>query len=172
MKKSVLILFFFAIALSSVAQTTKEFKAGHAFTISLPDYMSRAVGLNNAAAIQYKSVVKDVAGFIIYDLKEELVLAEMNFTSAREFFDSFIEDFLADQENRKLSEPVSQTKNGINIVEADVTYYDKDAEMDIYYLVGVVETKKSFYKVLSWSGADKKDTFKSDFQKILYSLKD
>lgn len=172
MKKSVLILFFLASAFCSVAQTTKEFKAGHSFTISLPEYMSRTVGLNNAAAIQYKSAVKDVAGFIIYDLKEELALAEMNFTSAREFYDSFIEDFLADQEDRKLSEPISQTKNGINIVEAEVTYFDKEAEIEIYYLVGVVETKKSFYKVLSWSGADKKNTFKSDFQKILYSLRD
>jgi hypothetical protein len=57
-------------------------------------------------------------------------------------------------------------------VEAEVTYFDKEAEIEIYYLVGVVETKKSFYKVLSWSGADKKNTFKSDFQKILYSLRD
>lgn len=172
MKKTVLIISLLTIAFCSGAQGMKEHKAGHIFSVSLPEYMSRTIGLNDAAAIQYKSAVKDVAGFIIFDTKEELALAEMNFTSAREFYDSFIDEFLADEENRKASEPLVQTKNGINIVEADFTYYDKEAEIEIYYLVGVVETKKSFYKVLCWSAASEKDTFKGDFQKILYSLKD
>jgi hypothetical protein len=39
-------------------------------------------------------------------------------------------------------------------------------------LVGVVETKTAYYKVLSWAVAENKDKFKADFQKILYSLKD
>lgn len=172
MKKIVFTLLFLIGTFYSIAQVMKEYKGGHTFTVSLPDYMTKTVGLNDAAALQYKSEAKDVAGFIIFDTKEELTLAELSFSSAREFYDSFSGDFLADEENRKASEPVMQNKNGINIVEADFSYYDKDAEAEIYYLVGVVETKKSFYKVLSWSAASLKDTFKSDFQKILYSLKD
>lgn len=172
MKKPLLLLYFLTSTLCSVGQTTKEYTAGHTFIISLPDYMSKTVGLNNAAAIQYKSAVKDVAGFIIFDTKEELALAEMNFTSSKEFYESFIEDFLVEQENRKVSEAISKSKDGINFIEADLTYYDKDAEIEIYYLIGIVETKKSFYKILSWSAAEKKNTFKSDFQKILYSLRD
>jgi hypothetical protein len=39
-------------------------------------------------------------------------------------------------------------------------------------LVGIVETKTAYYKVLSWAAAENKDKFKADFQKILYSLKD
>jgi hypothetical protein len=164
---------FILIAFCSVAQTTlKEHKAGHVFTIGLPTYMSKTIGLNDVAAIQYKSEVKDVAGFVIFDTKEELALAELSFVSIREFYDSFMEDFLVDQERRKVSEPVSKTIGGINFIEADMTYYDEEAQLEIYYLVGVVETKKSYYKVLSWSAAEKKDTFKSDFQKIVYSLKD
>jgi hypothetical protein len=167
-----LLLAALAIVFGSEAQTMNEHKAGHVFTISLPDYMSRTVGLNDVASIQYKSDVKDVAGFVIFDTKEELAIAELNLSSIREFYDGFIMDFLADQENRKISEPVAQTKAGLNFIECDATYFDKELEAEVYYHIGVVETKKSFYKVLAWCSADKKDEFKKDFQKILYSLKD
>ena len=55
------------------------------FTVNLPDYMSKTGGINNAATIQYQSVVKDVYGFVILDTKEELSLVEMNFGSVNEF---------------------------------------------------------------------------------------
>jgi hypothetical protein len=155
------------------AQTNlKEYKAGHVFTVSLPDYMNKTVGLNSAAAIQYKSAVKDVYGFIIVDTKEELSLAELTYSSINEFYEGFIPDFLKEEEKRNVSEPVYQKKGNINFVECDVTYFDKDAKADIYYLVGIVETKLSFYKVLAWSTVENKGKFKADFQKIIYSVKD
>ncbi len=150
----------------------KEYKAGHSFNISFPEYMTRTMGLNSASAIQYKSVVKDVYGFVIFDTKEELQLVDMKFSSISEFYENFISDFLTDEENRKVSKPKAKSKGGINFIESDFTYYDKDAEAEIYYLVGIVETPKSYYKVLSWSTADNKSKFKSDFQNILYSLRD
>lgn len=171
-QSTILILFFLSLSCTYGQTKLKEFKAGHSFTISLPEYMSKTVGINSASAIQYKSVVKDVYGFVIFDTKEELQLAEMNFASIDEFYESFISDFLADQENRKVSKPKAKSLGENKFMECDLTYYDKEAEMEIYYLVGIVETKTSFYKVLSWSAADKKDKFKADFQAILYSLKD
>lgn len=172
MRKLILLFITLSAVTVSGAQTLKEYKAGHVFTIGIPDYMTRTVGLNDVASIQYKSDEKDVAGFVIYDTKEELQLAALSFSSVREFYDGFIGDFLADQENRKISDPVSQTKGETHFIECDATYYDKELKTEIYYHVGVVETKKSFYKVLGWSSADKKDECKKDFQKILYSLKD
>ncbi len=165
-----LILF---ISTAILAQTNlKEYKAGHSFNISLPDYMSKTMGLNSASTIQYKNVVKDVYGFVILDTKEDLALVEMNYGSAIEFYEDFIKDFLKDEEKRKVSKPQSQKKGEINFVESDISYYDKEAKTEIYYLVGIVETKTAFYKVLSWATLENKDKFKSDFQKILYSLKD
>ena len=164
---------FLFIITTALAQTKlKEYKAGHVFYVSLPDYMSKTSGLNSSSTIQYKSTVKDVYGFIIEDNKEELALAEIKYTSISEFYEDFIKDFLKDEEKRKVSSPKNQKKGAINFIECDITYYDKDAEMDIYYLVGIVETRTSFYKVFSWSAAENKDKFKADFQKILYSLRD
>ncbi|WP_166921347.1 hypothetical protein [Flavobacterium poyangense] len=169
-------LFMLALTFVSAkvsAQTKmKEYKAGHTFTVSLPDYMNKTVGINASSAIEYKSEVKETYGFVIYDLKEDLALVELNYSSTSDFYDDFMKEFLKDVEKKTVSAPVTKKINDTNFLEVDISYFDKDAAMDIYYLVGIVETKKAFYKVFSWTSTEHKDKFKGDFQKILYSLKD
>ena len=163
----------FLISISSYSQTIlKNYKIGHSFDLNIPDYMSRTVGLNESAAVQYKNEVKDVYSFVIEDIKEELLLADLNFTSINEFYENFIKDFAKDEKSREVSKAIETKKNNINFIEADVTYLDSEANVQIYYLLGIVETKTSFYKIISWTAAESKDKFKEDFRKILYSLKD
>lgn len=155
------------------AQTNlKEYKVGHVVSVSLPDYMSKTMGLNSSSILQYKSTVKDVYGFIIEDNKEELTLVEMNYSSINEFCEDFAKDFLKDEKKKTFSYPEYKKIGDINFAEFDATYYDKEVKTEIYYLIGIVETKTSYYKVLSYTSKENKDKFKADFQKILYSLKD
>ena len=175
MKKTITILII-ALLLTNTAifaqATFEEYKAGHVFYISLPDYMSKTAGLNNAAIIQFKNVIKDVAGFVIEDNKEELKLAEINYTSINEYYEDIIKDFAKDVEKRAVSEPKSKKIGETNFVETDVTYHDKDANIDIYYFIGLAETATAYYKVFCWGTLENKDKYKADFQKTLYSLKD
>jgi len=171
MKKISIMLVLFAT--SSFSQTIlKEYDGGHSFKISFPDYMSKTGGLNNSAAIQYKNAVKDVYGFVIFDTKEELSLVDLNYSSLNEFYEEFINDFLKDEDKRTISAPSSKQIGTINFIECDASYYDKESKTEIYYLVGIAETKTSFYKIISWSSLDNKEKFKADFQKIVYSIKD
>jgi hypothetical protein len=175
MKKIITILSInlFVMSTSLFAQSNlKEHKAGHVFYISFPDYMNKTIGINDAAVIQFKNAVKDVYGIVIEDNKEELALAELNYSSITEFYEDFIKDFVKDEEKRNVSNPIYIKKGEINFAESDLTYYDKEVKSEIYYLVGIVETKSAYYKVLSWSTATNKDKFKADFQKALYSLRD
>jgi hypothetical protein len=172
LKNIVLAVFLFSVTFPFAQTGTKPLTVGHPVTISIPDYMNRTVGINSSALIQYKSEVKDVYGFVIEDLKEELKLAEMNYAGINDFYEEFIKDFLEGEEKITQGKPLASQKGGINFIEADISYYDKEAEADIYYLIGIVETKTSFYKVLSYSTLENKANFKADFQKILYSLKD
>ncbi len=174
MKKTatVFVMMMAFLSMPVFSQTkVKEYKVGHIFNVSLPDYMNKTAGLNSAASIQFKNTIKDVAGFIIEDNKEELRLAEMTYGSITEFYDDFIKDFLKDEE-KKISKPFSKKVGKTNFIETDVIYFEKESKVELYYFVGIVETPTAFYKILCWSTAENKDKFKSDFQKILYSLKD
>ncbi len=174
MKKTatVFVMMMAFLSMPVFSQTkVKEYKVGHIFNVSLPDYMNKTAGLNSAASIQFKNTIKDVAGFIIEDNKEELRLAEMTYGSITEFYDDFIKDFLKDEE-KKISKPFSKKVGKTNFIETDVIYFEKESKIELYYFVGIVETPTAFYKILCWSTAENKDKFKSDFQKILYSLKD
>ena len=173
MKKTIIALVsLFAVNFSFSQTVMKPHTIGHPIYISLPDYMTRTIGLNDDASIQFKNEVKDVAGFVIEDNKEELKLAEMTYSSINEFYDEFIKEFVKGEEKLQQSKPVSKKSGDISFIEADVSYFDKDAETEIYYLIGIVETKTAYYKVLSYCSLENKAKFKADFQKILYSLKD
>lgn len=161
------------VTTTTFAQTTmKEYKAGHVFNVSLPDYMTRTTGLNDAATIQFNNTVKDIAGFIIFDTKDELELVQMKFSSVNEFYDVFIKDFLKGQKNRTISQPSFQTIGDNKYVECEASYYSKESKIDIYYYIGIVETKNAYYKLLCFGGMDSKEKYKADFQKTLYSIKD
>jgi len=155
------------------AQTAmKTITVGHPFTISMPAYMTRTIGVNTSAALEYKNTVKDVFGFVIIDDKESLRLAEVSFSGVTEFYEDFIKDFIEGEEKVNQSKPQVKQSGAIKFLEADLSYYDKDAKAEIYYLVGMVETDKAYYKVLSYCTLENKAKFKEDFRKILYSLKD
>jgi hypothetical protein len=176
MKTKTVIFLFMAVSLAlsnTLAQTKmKSYKAGHAFELNLPDYMTKTSGLNDAAIIQFNNSVKDIAGFIIIDTKEDLELVEMKFTSVTEFYDFFIKDFIIDQKDRKISEPILKTIGDYNYIECDASYYDEESKIEIYYFIGIVETKTTFYKLLCFGGIVSKEKYKADFQNILYSIKD
>jgi predicted lysophospholipase L1 biosynthesis ABC-type transport system permease subunit len=99
MKKYLYLLAFIVLAGNKMnAQTNmKELKVGHEFFVSLPDYMIKTSGLNSSSAVQFKSEVKDVYGFIIEDNKEEMALVDIVYTSIGEFYEDFIKDFLLDE---------------------------------------------------------------------------
>lgn len=164
------LLFIFA---GTIAQTTfKEQKVGHIFYVSLPDYMTKTTGQNDDAVIQFKNTIKDIAGFIIEDNKEEMLLADLKFTSVDEYYQNFIKDFLLKEKKRTVSEPSSKTIGDVKFISCDASYYDKELKSEIYYFVGLAETKDSFYKLLCYGGMECKEKYKADFEKILYSIKD
>lgn len=163
----------FTLSISIFAQTNmKNYKAGHAFEVSIPDYMTKTTGLNDDATFQFHNSVKDIAGLIIVDTKEDLELVELKYSNAQEYFESFIDNFLVKQKNRVISAPMIQSFDNVDVIECDASFYSKESKIDIYYLVGVAETKNAFYKLLCFGSLEDKEKYKSDFQKILYSIKD
>ena len=166
MRTVLLVIAFLSFSTLSFSQTQmKSYTVGHPFTISLPDYLNKTTGINPNSSIQYKSEVKGIYGFVIEDLKEDLKMAEINYANATEFYEDFIKEFSEGEEQVKKSNPIVQNKGTATFLEADFSYFDKEAKEEIYYLVGIVETKTSFYKVLTYCALGDKAKYKEDFKK-------
>ncbi len=175
MKPSNIIQILFITLISNISFGQTKFiqqKAGHIFYLDIPDYMTKTVGLNDVASIQYKSSVKDIYTIAIEDSKEDLAILEIHYSTINEFQEEFANDFLNNEDKRTISKAIFKSKDNTNFAEFEASYFDKDAQIEIYYLIGIIETKTHFYKVLSWTTMENKDKYKADFQKIIYSLKD
>ena len=158
---------------STFAQTTlSTVKTGHTVSFSVPDYMSRTTGINDASFLQFKSIPKDVYTFIIEDSKAELDLVEMKFSSVMDFYEFFIKDFLISEKKRKVNAPVSFTKDNVNYVQTELTYYDKDSKFDIYYNITIAETAGYFYQILSYTSEENSVNVKADLTALGSSLKE
>ena len=158
---------------SSFAQTTfNTVKTGHTVSFSVPDYMSRTTGINDVSFLQFKSIPKDVYTFMIEDSKVELDIVEMKFTSVMDFYEFFIKDFLISEKKRKVNTPVSFTKDDVNYVQTELTYYDKDSKFEIYYNITIAETAGYFYQILSYTSEENSVNVKADLTALGSSLKE
>jgi hypothetical protein len=72
---------------------------------------------------------------VIEDSKEELAIAAIFYASIQEFQEEFEKDFIKDEEKRTSSKPLFTAKNDIKFVEYDVSYYDSELKIEVYYLV-------------------------------------
>ena len=161
------------ISSSAFAQTTfNTVKTGHTVSFSVPDYMSRTTGVNDASFLQFKSIPKDVYTYMIEDSKAELDLVEMKFTSVMDFYEFFIKDFLISEKKRKVSAPVSLTKDGVNYIQSELTYFDKDSKFEIYYNITIAETAGYFYQILSFTSEENSINVKADLTALGSSLKE
>jgi hypothetical protein len=154
------------------AQDTNPVKAGNVFYVNLPDWLRKTRGLNTAATLQYKNAVKEVYGFVVEDTKENLALDEVQVSSINEFYENFVNAFVKIKEKLNGLKPKYLKKGEISFIECEFSTEASEAMPAIYYLVGIVETKSSYYKVISWTLAENKEKYKQDLQRILYSVRD
>ncbi len=148
MKKTFLIIttILTFLSTSTFAQTDfKEQKVGHVFYVSLPSYMTQTSGFNDAAVIQFVNEIDSASsagGYIIEETKLKLVLELLGIPSINEYSDDFMQDFLIDENERKISEPLSKSIGATNFIEWDASIYNADLERGVYYFVGFAETNR------------------------------
>lgn len=167
---TLIILLFFCKA--TTAQTLMEKYSLADFTVSLPYYMSKTGGLNEDAVIQFRNMVKDVSGYIIKEEKTVKLIDDPANPNINQVYEQFIKGFLIDKQERKIASPNISTNGNAKFISTDFSYLDDETMIYYYYFIGIAETKNCFYKVICSSSLDNKNLFKSDFQKIFYSIKD
>lgn len=175
MKKAILLTIGGLIGISNflLAQApVRTEKVGHVFSITVPDYMTRTIGINDASSVQFKNEVKEVYTFVIEDSKADLELVDMKFSSAMEFYEDFIKDFLKSAKDRVVGSPKTFEQDGVSFVQSEITYYDKDVKGKIYYHITIAETKGYYYKILSYTSESNKVKLKDDLAKLGTTIRD
>jgi hypothetical protein len=103
MKKSFCNYNYSTVLLFSViatGQTTfNQYKAGNVFDIAVPDYMTRTIGLNDVATVQYKNSVNDI--YTIVEDSKRMAIAAIFYASIQEFQEEFEKDFIKDEEKKE-----------------------------------------------------------------------
>lgn len=151
-----------------------EYQTGHVVKLSVPDYMKRTSGLNDDACLEFQNPVKEVYTIVIQDSKEDLKLSDITYDGIEEFYEVVFKDFGVGENysNRKLGTPKKKTIGNYNFFYNECTLRDKELELDLYYVMGLVETPNSFYQVMSWTLLENKEKFKKDFENIIFTLKE
>jgi hypothetical protein len=147
-------------------------KVGHVFSIAVPEYMVRTLGISDAASVQFKNDEKEIYTYIIEDSKADLALVDLKFASAKEFYDEFVKDFLLNAKDRNFGTPKIFEKDGVNFVQVEATYYDKDAKTKIYYNITIAETKGYFYKILTFTSEANKTKLRDELFLMGASIRD
>ena len=152
----------------------KENKTGHVYSISVPEYMMKTTGLNAAASSQFQGLTKDAATLVIDESKENLELESLKFSSAQEYYDYLMKNFLEDKEDRYISKSKTFKIGDITFVQAEASCYLTEQKAKIFYLQTIAETPKYFYQILSYTWGEKEgfEKVKEDLKKIAASLKE
>lgn len=173
MKEIITLTAILFITKINLAQSTlKQYKAANTLSISAPSYMSKTKGLHPQSTIEFKCNEKDLYTIVLVDTKDELRLKGSKVNTLKKNYDNYIASFPVAENDRKTSTPIYTKKGASNFVEFEITFYDKDSKVNFYYFIGIVETTKAFYRVISWATIESKVKYKADFQKTLYSLID
>ena len=173
MKKTIIVFNLILLSLFFKGQTVlKQYKVGNTLSISAPSYMSKTKGLHPQSTVEFKCDEKDLYTIVLVDTKDELRLKGSKVNTLKKNYDNYIASFPVAEHDRKTSTPIYTKKGASNFVEFEITFYDKDSKVNFYYFIGIVETTKAFYRVISWATIESKVKYKADFQKTLYSLID
>ncbi|CCG52608.1 Hypothetical protein precursor [Flavobacterium indicum GPTSA100-9 = DSM 17447] len=173
--KKIKLLTVLLLAQFVIGQTKMvEYQTGHVVKLSVPDYMTRTSGLNDDACLEFQNPVKEVYTIVIEDSKENLKLSEINYEGIDEFYDVVFKDLGVGENysNRKLGTPKKKTIGNYTILYNECSLRDKELELNLYYVMGLVETPTSFYQVMSWTLLENKEKFKKDFENIIFTLKE
>ncbi|MCU0326771.1 MAG: hypothetical protein MUF45_16235 [Spirosomaceae bacterium] len=176
MKNLLPLLFVLINAYSGMAQTKfSEKKAGHIFSISVPDYMVKTVSLNDAASAQYMNSTKNAYLIVIADSKEDLELSGQKFESPKDFHDSNIASLKTPENSPVETAGITFEVNGNKFFQSELKAalpQDDGSKLDVSYLITYVESKTHYYQILCWTLTPNFNTLLPDFKKIASSLKD
>lgn len=168
-------LFVFACNSSS---GPKEVLIKNKFKIQLPEYMHPNKGLNKDASLAYINGQKEIYVMVVEDSFEEVrkVLTDYELNDHLPFgLDSYCQircsntegSFLTTADFTKLKQ---QTINGLKAYVFENTRTIN--QVNTYYQIVLIEGKDTYYQVVAWTLANRKDKHKTTLEKMCFSFEE
>ncbi|MBC7425559.1 MAG: hypothetical protein H7321_03395 [Bacteroidia bacterium] len=177
--KKIIILLLILVSLNSCESFDKEqvVRYQNKYTLSIPDYLTKATNLNDEASLQYMNGSKEFYVIVIDESKSELnkALVDNNLTEQYEdniqgYANLLIDGFEATLKSPKKSKIIDTV---INKLPARLLTFTGTVEgIDAFYTIAFIEGKETYYQIMSWTLMSKQDEYKEKMSKIMYSFKE
>jgi len=151
---------------AQTAFSTKE--AGHAFWVDIPEYMTRTYQLSPGATLQYQNNSRETYLIIIDEPKQEFIELGSPLTRPEEYYEIVTQDFFT--EDTQVGELKRVKVNDNEALQSEII--KPFEEIEIFYLMTIIESEDYFYQILAWTLVEYKDQYLADFQRIANSLKE
>jgi hypothetical protein len=148
------------------------------FTLRVPAHLKEATELHEDAVVQLQNPIKEFYTIVIEESQEEFHNAlitgglQDDFHTNLEGYSTLVGEKFSDN----IDEMISKSEYKPLIVNGDsATYFEAEAKvsgMKIYYHYGFVRGDSSYYQVMSWTLASKKEKLHADMVEILSSFKE
>lgn len=172
MIKHIGFLFLLAFSFASCKHETvfTEVKVNNRYSISVPEYMQPCADLHKDASLQYQNTEIDIYAMVIEEKKSTMENYNLDYDIDTYFKNIASQPFIENIKNGKVSPPGRQTIDGNKTLTSEITGNIEGT--DVYYKLAIVETKFSFYQILTWTRADRKEKYNGDMTKFIESFKE
>lgn len=140
------------------------------YTIDLPDYFQPCADLHKDASLQYQNTDIDIYAMVIEEKKVTMENYDLDYDLDLYFKNIASQPFIENIKNGKVSPPGRQEIAGNKTLISEIT--GNVDGIDVYYRMAIIESPYSFYQVLLWTRADKKEKYLNDLIKTIESFKE
>ncbi|WP_157558735.1 hypothetical protein [Microscilla marina] len=147
------------------------------YSIQIPKYMKRSIGLNQYASLQYQNTTKGMYVIVI----DEDTTAKKILSKAMELSGGSVLSYYRKQKMEQLGQDlkISKKHDGklikINGLEAETVNIDastKEIETDVAYFFTFIEGKKSLYMLMGWTMASQRKKYQGTFGQVAKSFQE
>lgn len=167
---TLLILVAFSFASCKHETVFNEVKVNNRFSVVVPDYMQPCADLHKDASLQYQNTELDIYAMVIEEKKSTMQDYDLDYDIDTYFKNIASQPFIENIKNGKVSPAGRQTIDGNKTLTSEIT--GNIDGTDVYYKLAIVETKFSFYQILTWTRADRKEKYIADMTKFIESFKE
>lgn len=149
------------------------------YSMDVPEYMTKASSLNDAASLQYQNLFKE-AYVIVIDEEKELYIKSYKEMSVYDTTRSVISNYTDTQiqSTTQNLEVISKSKiasfnaNGVKAKSVEIDATLEGVSSPITYFITCIEGKDKLYLVLAWTLQNRKDTHRETFKRMVRTFRE